>query len=587
MTFDAEELLAILREEGSDTAFIEAKKASEGYPSGLEKTLSAFSNMPGGGVIVFGVREELGGEGGSDFSVVGVYDAADAQQRLAAQARKALSPPLRLTTGIEKLEGQRVVVARVPELSSEMKPCRVKMDGKAYLRSYDGDYPLSEQETAALEATRATPRFDREPVPDSSIEDLDQELVALYVGRCRARSPRLSALANEEILRQTRVVAPDGRLTVAGVYALGRYPQYFFPTLSVTARLAPRASDPPGTRSGDIAHFDGPLTELLTQTMAWVSRNTGTRVRFGTDGHGRDEPAYPAEAVRELVANALIHRDLGPHALGDRVHVVLKEDRLILTNPGGLYGVTVEQLGVRVGGSARNQSLYDIAKDLRTPDGRRVIEGVGSGIIAASEALRDAGMTEPAFLDSAIRFSATVPQHALLDEADIRWLAHLPNAKGLTDAQRHVLATMRHGKEWTNRSLRDFLPMDSTKARQLLTDLTDRALAVAEGEGRGRRYRLADSFADSFAQETPTPIIRTRAAAGPKLYRTQQIVFDALDPGGATRAELVELLDLTNRQVSHSLKRLDEAGLVVMAGAQGHRHTRYKRASIEEPEESN
>ena len=250
MTLDAEDLLAILREEGSDTAFIEAKKASGGYPSGLERTLSAFSNMPSGGVLILGVREELGGEGGSDFIVVGVYDAADAQQRLAAQARKALSPPIRLTTSVEEVEGQRVVIARVPELSSEMKPCRVEIDGKAYLRSYDGDYPLSEQETAALEAVRTAPRFDREAVPDSSREDLDQELVALYVGRCRARSPRLSSLTDDEILRQTRVVTPDGRLTVAGVYALGKYPQYFFPTLSVTARLAPRASDPLGTRSG-------------------------------------------------------------------------------------------------------------------------------------------------------------------------------------------------------------------------------------------------------------------------------------------------------------------------------------------------
>ena len=309
--------------------------------------------------------------------------------------------------------------------------------------------------------------------------------------------------------------------------------------------------------------------------MAWVSRNTGTRVRFGTDGHGRDEPAYPTEAVRELVANALIHRDLGPHALGDRVHVVLKEDRLILTNPGGLYGVTVEQLGVRVGGSARNQSLYDIAKDLRTPDGRRVIEGVGSGIIAASEALRDAGMTEPAFLDSAVRFSATVPQHALLDEADIRWLAGLPNAQGLTDAQRHVLATMRHGKEWTNGSLRGFLPMDSTKARRLLTNLAERDLAVAEGEGRGRKYRLANSLVG----ERSTPAVRTSSARSPKLHKTQQAVFDALRSGGATRAELVERLDLTDRQVSYALKRLVEVGLVVMAGAQGHKRTRYKRVS--------
>ena len=134
--------------------------------------------------------------------------------------------------------------------------------------------------------------------------------------------------------------------------------------------------------------------------------------------------------MRELVANALVHRDLGPHALGDRVHLVLEADRLVLVNPGGLYGLTVEQLGHRVGGSARNQSLYDIVKDVRTVDGRRIIEGVGTGIVAARQALHAAGMTPPHFLDSGVRFTAMIPQHALLDAADLAWVAMLPGPAG-------------------------------------------------------------------------------------------------------------------------------------------------------------
>ncbi|WP_253876689.1 ATP-binding protein [Promicromonospora umidemergens] len=414
---------------------MEANAAHQGYPQDLAPTLSAFGNMPGGGVVVLGLDERAG------FEAVGVYDAADAQSRLAAQARQAVAPPLRMSFVTDVVEGRTVVLARVRELPTTDKPCEATATGHAYLRSYDGDYPLSALERQGFVANRGVARHDQAPAEGARRSDLD-----------------------DDVLRHTRVVTRDDTPTLAGLYALGAYPQTQYPTLAITASVASRPNDPVGTRSADVAHLDGPLAELLDQAVAWVQRNTRTRVRFGADGHGRDEPEYPAEAVRELVANALVHRDLGPHALSTRVTMTLRHDRLVIANPGGLHGLTVEQLGAGTGGSARNQSLYDICKDVRTPDGRRVIEGIGSGIAAVRQSLNRAGMTPPHFIDAGIRFTAIVPDHALLDQDDIAWLAALPEARGLSDTQRHVLALMRHGTSWTNRSFRDRFPMDSTHA---------------------------------------------------------------------------------------------------------------------------
>ena len=57
--------------------------------------------------------------------------------------------------------------------------------------------------------------------------------------------------------------------------------------------MAPRTDDPPGTRASDVRRFDGPLPMVLDEARAWVRRNTRTRVRFITDGQGRDEPELP------------------------------------------------------------------------------------------------------------------------------------------------------------------------------------------------------------------------------------------------------------------------------------------------------
>lgn len=556
-----EDVVDLLRAEGSDVSDIEAKAARHGYLQDLAPMLSAFGNMPGGGVVVLGLDERAG------FEAVGVYDAADAKSRIAAQARQAVAPPLRVSFATGDVEGRTIVLARVRELPITDKPCEVTATGQAYLRSYDGDYPLSEFERQGFVAGRGVARYDQAPADGAERADLDNGLVTTYIANCRARSPRLAAMPDDDVLRHTRIITRDGTPTLAGLYALGTYPQTYYPTLSITASVAPRPNDPARTRSADVAHFDGPLPELLDQAVAWVRRNTRTRVRFGADGYGRDEPEYPAEAVRELVANALVHRDLGPHALNTRVTMTLRHDRLVIGNPGGLHGLTVEQLGTGTGGSARNQSLYDICKDVRTADGRRVIEGIGSGIVAVRQALNEAGMTAPHFVDAGIRFTAIVPDHALLDQDDLDWLAALPAARGLTDTQRHILVLMRHGASWTNRSLRDSFPMDSTKARSLLADLSERQLAEPHGDGRGRTYRLGPAAA---ATDPPSPLPVSYPKHG-------EVVLALLADGPLGIKALTDASGLSERQVRYVVGRLRDTGAVELLGGAGRAGTVYRR----------
>ncbi|WP_344101803.1 ATP-binding protein [Myceligenerans crystallogenes] len=561
VSLDVNDVVDLLRAEGSDVSGIEAKAAHEGYPRDLAPTLSAFGNMPGGGLIVLGLDERAG------FDVVGVYDAANAQMRLGAQARDAVTPPLQVSFETSEVDGNSVVLARVRDLPATDKPCQVVETGDAYLRSYDGDYRISEFERQGFVANRGVPRHDQAPVEGASREDLDDKLLGIYLANCRGRSRRLGAMTDEEILRHTWVLNHEGAPTVAGLYALGAYPQTFLPTLSITASVAPFPGDPPGTRSSDIARFDGPLPEQLDQAVAWVRRNTATRVRFGADGHGSDEPAYPTDAVRELVANALVHRDLGPHALNQRVTMTLKHDRLVISNPGGLLGLTVDQLGARSGGSARNQRLYDISQDVQSELGRRVIEGIGSGIITVRESLASAGMTPPHFIDAGIHFVAIVPDHALLDPDDLRWLAALPGAHGLSDTQRHALAAMRHGESWTNRSLRDRFPMDSTVARTLLTDLAERGLAVALGDGGARVYKLGPSAGGAVS-----PAYSALPTHG-------ETILNVLTGGPHDIKSIVKATELSDRQVRYAINRMLDDALVEKLEGPGRQGSRYRRTN--------
>ena len=133
------------------------------------------------------------------------------------------------------------------------------------------------------------------------------------------------------------------------MYALGRFPQGFFPDLHISAAVQYPAGEE-GPRTRNLEEFYGPVPDLVDAAVAWVRRNIDTDLVYGTDGHLREVPELPLEAVREVIANAVVHRDLGPESLGAGKFVTIRLTRqaLIVTSPGGLRGISVEELKGRV-----------------------------------------------------------------------------------------------------------------------------------------------------------------------------------------------------------------------------------------------
>ena len=421
-----------LREHGKDFDDVEVKLGAGGVPE-LGDTLCAFGNMPNGGTIIVGLDENAG------FAAVGVARPGLVEESIANQARNAVVPPVQVSFSEADVDGATIVIATVAGLPSNHRPCRYQ--GRAYLRQADGDYVMSELEVQQLLALRERPRHDARAVEGTSIAHLDSALTADFISAARASSRRLASEPDEVVLARKAVLAADGQhLTTAGLYALGRYPQQFLPSLSITAAvlLDPRS----GQRTRDRMDMDGPLPEMLETALEWVQRNTVTTIRFGSDGHGRDATELPMVAVRELIANALVHRDLGPHAWTQRVEIRLRADELVITNPGGLYGVSLQQLGTPTGKSAVNEFLYDICKLTRSPAGHRVIEGEGGGISEVRRSLRAVNLRPPRFSDAGVRFTAILPRHSLLGPADIDWIARHDAEGSLSSVQRQEIAAI-------------------------------------------------------------------------------------------------------------------------------------------------
>jgi ATP-dependent DNA helicase RecG len=397
--FDVSVAVGRLRVLGSDCADVEAKRASGGVPANLSATLSAFANMPGGGTILLGVNESSG------FTPVAI-DAAALRSAIAAMARTAVEPPLQVEFDVAPFEGFDVLAVTVQELPESAKPCVVRRTGRGYLRSWDGDFELSDLEVQAFVSNRTRPRHDEDVVDGATFADLSTQLVGEYLETARATDTKLGRISDDtSLLTRTGVIGTSGTPTVAGLLALGEYPQQWFPNFVIQAAAAPLPGSPPEVRIGDTARFSGAIPEMIDDALSWVARHSAHRIVDGPDGRVRDQYDFPAVAVRELLSNALVHRDLSGWAWSRAIELRTTTDALRLVNPGGLYGVTVSRLFENQLTSARNAALCRICQFVRLRDGR-VVEALGTGMQKILDSTVGAGLPTPRFFDQGITFTA-------------------------------------------------------------------------------------------------------------------------------------------------------------------------------------
>ncbi len=328
-----------------------------------------------------------------------------------------LTPVVRME--IEKMifENQMIVVAYVPELPKNQKPCYITQKGRyegSFIRSGDGDRRLSPYEVDRLAEGACQPHFDIEPVAAASIDDLNKNTLTAIIRRARDIFPRVFAiLPDETILIQLGVLTKVGdRIfpTLSGLLVAGIFPQRFFPRLEVVFTVYPGVSktgnEKAGVRYLDSKEIVGSIPDMLVETLTMVQMrmNTGAVLEGALR---KDVPDYPLIAVREAVANALQHRDYSPEGRGTHVEVNMYSDRLEITNPGGLFGsTTIESLGKEGISSSRNEYLSRLLTYTPFESGY-VVENKGTGFMVIESSLAQALMPPPKIQNSLTFFKLT------------------------------------------------------------------------------------------------------------------------------------------------------------------------------------
>ena len=391
-----EELTALVSDialKKCETNNVELKKALNGTPHRLYDTLSSFANQSGGGIIIFGIDEK------DNYAACGVYDPQDLQIKVMEQANQ-MSPVLRPLFTVASINHKIIVSAEISECDVSEKPCYYKGTGKmrgSFIRVGDADMPMTEYEIYSFEAFKRKIHDELRPIPAGIGGVLNKTDLGLYFAKIRSEKPNLAALTDSQIM-QLGGFEVDGNPTIASLLLFGMYPQGNFPQLCTTAVVVP------GYEMGDIGEEDarfldnrkieGTIPQMLDGSMSFILHNMHVRTIIGESGKREDKAEYPIKAVREIILNALTHRDYSIHTENSPVRIMFFSDRLEVENPGGLYGrLTIDNLG-KVGADTRNPYIASALEIMLDTENRF------SGIPTIRYETKRANLPDPVFISS-------------------------------------------------------------------------------------------------------------------------------------------------------------------------------------------
>ncbi len=398
---DLIELIDTIKRQKCEKKYVETKKALGGTTKKLYDTFSSFSNQNNGGIIVFGIDEKAG------YEVTGVYDAQDLQAQV-KNAAEQMEPVIRPYFTVAEYEGKVVVSAEIPECEPENKPCFYKPAGRlrgSYVRVGDADMPMTEYEIYSYEVYKKKIRDELRQVERAEKDDFSNDKLHLFFAKLRTQKPQLANQSEQRIL-QLQGLTDHDKPTIAGLMLVGDYPQAFFPQLGITAMVVDGYEigelGAMGERFIDNKRFDGTIPEMLDAALGFVRRNIKTSVIIDETGKRADKTEYPLVAVRELILNALIHRDYSVHTEDSPIRVIIYRDRFVVENPGGLYGrLTINDLG-KVPGDTRNPFIASNLEVMIDTENRF------SGIPTIREEMKKAGLPAPLFENYKGNFRATL-----------------------------------------------------------------------------------------------------------------------------------------------------------------------------------
>lgn len=509
-----------------------------------------------GGWLLLGVSDD-GTVLGSHPRHGGITDS----RKLEALIANKTSPALPVQVKVEQLNDRDVVAVCVPK-----SPSVVATSSGRYVRRAIGTdgkpqcLPMLPHEVQSRITVVGGRDLTTMPLAELSVEELDQGELDRFRNLARNDGdPVLADLSDPDLLSALGLRTIDGLPTVGAALLFGTTDvlRAFAPTHAVTFQALDEHDAVKANRS-----LGAPLLQAMVELAEAVEPyNPEDEINDGLFRVGL--PLYDRGAVKELIANALVHRD---YSVNGQVRVAVEGLSLSVSNPGGFPdGITIDNL-LTAPPRARNPLIADAFKRAG------LVERTGRGINRVYRNQLALGRPRPDYS----RSTQTWVEVRLRSGPADRELAAFAAASardGLTLDLRtlQVLHEVRAESRITSDRASKLFQVEVSEARSVLNALVERGLLESRGEGKGRTYHLA---AELYREMDESPAY-ARVRGFDPIQQEQMVLTYVEGHGSIGRAEAAELCRVAPNQASRLLRRMAREGTLEMTGNK--RTARYQR----------
>lgn len=440
---------------------LECKEAKEQFDfSQLCKYCVAIGNELGGR-LVLGVSDDV------PRKIVGTNAFLDTQK-----IREQLFLKLKFRVCVEEIicNGKRILIFSIP---SRPKGHPFSYDGMYFMRVGEKTVTMSEDKMRSIfleNRKNFLLEYALENVDEKCIEDyLDTNAYFEISGLPlpTTRNALLSKFESEQLIEKKSL----WNITNLGACLFAKD----FNCFKNLTRKAPRVTTYPESDRmfpiRDIVFTKGYISGFA-ELLSYVNSQIPTFETIGQAFRTEKNP-YPEIAVRELVANALVHQDI--EDIGSFITIEIFRDRMEIANPGTPL-ISVDRFIDEY--KSRNELMTDIMRRFK------ICEERSSGIDKVVSLAEKYFLPAPDFRAGETRTSAILFTHKSFDDMD--------RDERMRACYQHACLCQVSNRKMTNQSLRERFGLSPHRA-----DVVSRIIADVVGEGkikidnpqsRSRRY---------------------------------------------------------------------------------------------------
>lgn len=348
----------------------------------------------------------------------------------------------------------------------------ISYHGKYHFRSGSTKQELKGTALNNFLLKKAGKTWDSLVEPKANFSDIDNQAIEAFK-KAAVRSGRLPQIENEadlhQILENLRLLE-NKKLKRAALLLFAKDPRTFF--INAYIKIGRFGKSDHDLLSQEVV--EGNAFELADQTLEILDKKYFKK-SISYEGLNRIEtPEYPFEAIREVLLNAILHRQYD----GPPIQISIYDDKLMVWNYGTLpNALTIEDLKQKHASYPVNPLLADVFYK------GGLIEAWGRGTLKVIEECINSGLPEPDISVMTggllVTFYKDIYNQTQLEQYE------------LNDRQLEALIFWKQEGEITNGLYQKKFQITDRTALRDLTDLTEKKLLIKVGEKKITKYIYA------------------------------------------------------------------------------------------------